>query len=445
MIALKEMTNATEAKHRQSLARAMQLEASGQVVQAELLYVGLLKQRPGDVDVSVRLAHLAQKRGDTERALGLLHDAARAHPDEIRVAVALALVLAHAQGLGPAIATLEAGLGRASDHPAAWLLLWQMRSANGDAGAALQAAYQAVTRAQRAGHWKDAQTTPPHLLDAVAKAIEAVRVGRRELFYGSFDDLRRQYGPSEVARVERALSGYLRDWDSTPADERQRPKFFFFPDLPNSPYHDPDLQPWAGQLRAAFPEIRAEAIRVLEEERRLPNFVPDTARVEDYVSGDGPAPSWEAFFFYRRGERFDANHRRCPATSAVLESIELCRIAEQAPEILFSVLKPGSHINPHHGVSNVRLVMHLPLVVPDDCALNLVDRGEHRWQEGRLVMFDDTFLHEAWNRSDQTRIVLLMDCWNPHLTPVEKVAVKQLIETIGGLHEADRAPKGPPR
>ena len=61
-----------------------------------------------------------------------------------------------------------------------------------------------------------------------------------------------------------------------------------------------------------------------------------------------------------------------------------------------------------------------------------------------MVMFDDTFLHEAWNRSDQTRIVLLMDCWNPHLTSVEKRAVKQLIETIGGLHEADRAPKGPP-
>ena len=53
-------------------------------------------------------------------------------------------------------------------------------------------------------------------------------------------------------------------------------------------------------------------------------------------------------------------------------------------------------------------------------------------------MFDDTFLHEAWNRSDQTRIVLLMDCWNPHLTAVEKLAVRHLIETITALHACDR-------
>ena len=80
--------------------------------------------------------------------------------------------------------------------------------------------------------------------------------------------------------------------------------------------------------------------------------------------------------------------------------------------------------------------MHLPLFVPHSCALNLVGHGEHHWQEGRLVMFDDTYLHEAWNRSDETRIVLLMDCWNPHLTAPEKIAVKELIEMISGLHEA---------
>lgn len=429
---------------RSGLARAMQLEASGQVLQAELLYVQELERFPGDVDASARLAHMAMQRGDTARAVSLLREAARLHPTNIRLAIDLAIALANAGAIPEAVAALESGLRQTADYPPAWLLLGQLRQAAGDADGALKAAYQAVTRAQRAGQWKDAATTPPHLLDAVVTAVEAVRLGRRKLFFGAFEDLRGKYGDAELARVDHALSGYLRDWDATPTDERQRPLFFFFPGLPNTPYHDPELQPWAPQLRAAFPRIRAEAVRIVEEDRRLPNFVPDTARVEDYVSGEGAAPSWEAFFFYRRGVRFDANHRRAPETSAVLESIELCRIDEQAPEILFSVLKPGSHINAHHGVSNVRLVMHLPLVVPPDCALNLVDRGEHRWEEGRLVMFDDTFLHEAWNRSDRTRIVLLMDCWNPHLSAVEKLAVKQLIETIGGLHEADRAPKAAP-
>jgi len=162
------------------------------------------------------------------------------------------------------------------------------------------------------------------------------------------------------------------------------------------------------------------------------------ARMTDFVDGVGPAPAWEALFFWRHGRRYDCTHQRCPATSRVLESIELCHVDDEAPEICFSVLKPGTTILPHHGVTNTRSVMHLPLLVPPDCALNVIGCGEHHWREGELMLFDDTFQHEAWNRSTATRIILLMDCWNPHLTAVEKQAVKQLIETISGLHRGAR-------
>jgi aspartate beta-hydroxylase len=197
-------------------------------------------------------------------------------------------------------------------------------------------------------------------------------------------------------------------------------------------------------LREAFPVLREEALRLLHEDRPFRNFIDfrDGVRAQDYLKGHGLDPVWEAFFFYRHGVRFDANHARCPRTSALLESIELCRIAGDAPEICFSVLRPGTEILPHHGVTNVRLVMHLPLVVPADCALNLIDAGEHHWREGELVMFDDTFRHEAWNRSSATRVILLMDCWNPHLSAVERQAVEQLIETISTLHQGDRRRTG---
>jgi len=421
---------------RADLDHALACEARDEILQAEAIYRAVLQRAPGQADASQRLAHLALRRGQAAAAVSLLESALRLAPGHPQLNIDLAIALANADDFPAAISSLEATLGTTPDNSPAWLLLGQLRDSTGDRAGALKAWYQAITRAQRAGFWKDRETTPVHLLDAVIDAIAAVRQGRRELFFAVLDTARQQFGAKAVTRVERALTGYLGEWDSTPADPRQRPKFFFFPDLPNPPYHDPALQPWAGQLLAAFPQIRADALRVLNEDRRLPNFIPADARVEDYVSGAGAAPSWEAFFFYRRGTRFAANHERCPATSAALESIELCRIADQAPEILFSILKPGSHINPHHGVSNVRLVMHLPLSVPHSCALNLVGHGEHHWQEGRLVMFDDTYLHEAWNRSDETRIVLLMDCWNPHLTAPEKIAVKELIEMISGLHEA---------
>lgn len=416
---------------------------SGQVLQAELFYQGILKDWPRNVPASSALAQLALLRGDALRARQMLHELVQTHPNDAQLGLDHAVVLAESGQLNDASASLDALLRTHPKHFPAWLLLGQVKDAAGDGIGALRAWYRAVTGAQRAGLWKDQDTTPPALLAPVIHAIEQVRVSRRELLFDAYEDLRRQHGANELKRVDRALSGYLREWDSTPKDSRQRPKFFFFPDLPNPAYHDPCLHPWASRLQSCFAAIRDDALRVWQQDQRFQDFLElsEKGRMEDYLGGDGVAPAWEAFFFYRHGERFDANHARCPKTSEALESIELCRIADQAPEICFSVLKPGSHILPHHGVSNVRLVMHLPLVVPPDCALNVIGFGEHHWQEGRLMMFDDTFQHEAWNRSKETRIVLLMDCWNPHLTPVERLAVKQLIEMISGFQLADRAPK----
>jgi aspartate beta-hydroxylase len=73
------------------------------------------------------------------------------------------------------------------------------------------------------------------------------------------------------------------------------------------------------------------------------------------------------------------------------------------------------------------------LIVPDDCAIR-VGGEEHAWKEGQCVTFDDTFEHEAWNRSDQTRVVLIMDGWNPHLSGVECEAITRLVEAIGDFN-----------
>ena len=324
--------------------------------------------------------------------------------------------------------------------PTAWLALGDLREQRGDRLAALQAWFRAVTSAQLAGQWLDSASTPSELLDSVLRAIEQVRLRRRELYFGAYEDLRQAFGAAALARVDHALSAHLHERNRTPPDPRQRPRFFYFPDLPSRPYLDPWSQPWAQTLQEGFAVIRDEAIELLRQDQ--PSFedfirVRRGDRIENYLAGS--SPTWEAFFFYRHGKRFDANHARCPQTSRILESIELCHIDNHAPEICFSILKPGTHILPHYGVTNVRSVMHLPLLVPADCALHLLGVGEHHWREGELVMFDDTFQHEAWNRSSEIRVILLMDCWNPLLTPVERRAVTQLIETIGALHRAARA------
>ena len=97
------------------------------------------------------------------------------------------------------------------------------------------------------------------------------------------------------------------------------------------------------------------------------------------------------------------------------------------------MLTSGSHIQPHHGVTNTRVVTHLALVVPDDCAL-VVGGESHTWQEGACFTFDDTFEHEDYNRSADTRVVMLLDAWNPYLSKVERAAIAELIGGIGDFN-----------
>lgn len=388
------------------------------------------------------LGQLALNRGALQHAAVLFVAAAKAAPDNPQHRLDQAFALLADEQFDAARSVLQQTV---ADHPdcfTGWLMLGQVYEVLGDGAATLRAFHQAVMHAQRAGHWCDEASTPPEMLDTVLQAVDQVRRGRKELCFSSYDSVRQQYGSAALRRVDRALTSYLKEYPIAPNSPHQRPRFFFFPGLPPGPYHDPMLQPFAGRLLAAYPDIRTEALRTLAEDSRFEDFIRfrDNIKVEDYLRGHGRPPAWQAYFFYRHGQRYDAHHVRCPRTSEALESIDLCRIADEAPEICYSVLTPGSDILPHHGVSNVRLVMHLPLLVPSGCALNVFGGGEHHWREGELMMFDDTYRHEAWNRSNSTRVVLLMDSWNPHLDPIEREALRLLIETIGDMGRA-RTPR----
>jgi aspartate beta-hydroxylase len=92
-------------------------------------------------------------------------------------------------------------------------------------------------------------------------------------------------------------------------------------------------------------------------------------------------------------------------------------------------LRPGARIPPHTGYVNTRLICHLPLIVPDGCAIR-VGNETRAWQEGRALVFDDTVEHEAWNRSDRLRVVLLFDIWRPELTLEERELVTRLLQAV---------------
>ena len=414
------------------LERAHQHARCGEILQAELLYRALLRDHADCVPAARAVAAFALDRDDVQMAHAHLTIAARHAPRDPGVLLAHAQVLWQLGAVDDARTALETLVSIEPGHHVAWLLLGEVRQASGDSQGALRAWQQAITRAQAGGQWLNRETTDPAIVDVVMRNMEQLRKARRACLFESYQDARDTFGAQAVTRVERALTGYLGEWDATPPDPRQRPKFFYFPGLPEGPYHDPMLHRWAPALRESWLDLRQEAMELLAEDRDFESFLglePGQNR-EGYVGGSNPNAAWDAYFFYRHGQRLDAHHARCAKTSAVLESIELCRVANQAPEVCFSVIRPQSTIVAHYGVTNTRLVMHLPLIVPRDCALDIIGARAHHWQEGELMMFDDTFQHGAWNRSDEPRLILLMDCWNPHLSEAEKIAVKQIVEAI---------------
>ncbi len=305
-------------------------------------------------------------------------------------------------------------------------------------GDALLAYYRAITDAQRQGRWLDQATTPPAILDRVTHAMRFVKAGRRRAFELVLEPLVRRHGNAAMRRVEDCLALHVGERRGAPEDPRQKPSFLFFPGLPTTPYFERSDFPWIEELEAQTAAIRDELMAVLPRAERSERVFADDAEESAGLSGSQGAPTWTGFYFYRHGERRRANHALCPRTSAVLDRLPLARIREHAPEVMFSVLTPGTHVLPHRGVTNTRVVCHLPLIVPEDCAL-VVGGETHRWREGEVVVFDDTYEHEAWNRGTRTRVVLILDVWNPHLSAAEREAVAALVEATGDFNKAAAA------
>jgi ornithine lipid ester-linked acyl 2-hydroxylase len=119
---------------------------------------------------------------------------------------------------------------------------------------------------------------------------------------------------------------------------------------------------------------------------------------ERYLYKEG----WQTFGLYAFGVKIDKNCRLCPETTKLVETIPGLVTAG------FSALAPGTHIAPHTGYPEGLLRCHLGLVIPEDCAIRVRD-NTRSWQEGKCLVFDDTWEHEAWNKSDRTRVILLLD------------------------------------
>lgn len=212
------------------------------------------------------------------------------------------------------------------------------------------------------------------------------------------------------------------------ARQPQEPTMLYYPRLPAIPFFERAQFDWMPRLEAATDVIRQELEIALRDGRdALEPYIqyPPGAPVNQWAKLNH-SPAWSSYFFWRDGERQEANCARCPQTSALLDSLPLARMPGFAPTAMFSVLKPHTHIPPHTGSANTRLIVHLPLVLPPDCLFR-VGNETRAWEMGRSWAFDDTIEHEAWNNSAETRVILIFDVWNPLLSEAERALVTEML------------------
>lgn len=362
---------------------------------------------------------IALSKGEAAAAEGWFQKAAEQDPDE----PALWMNVASAQrALGDIVGeerTLQRVLSRDQRHFMALLRLAQLHQ-------------RCNRRPQAVAQWRNVlsladrmDAPPPALVDMLSDARAFVAESNAK-FADFLDDglagaLAKQ-APSDARRFT-ACVDYMLGRRSIYQNECSG---LHYPFLPADEFFDEHHFPWMAELEKKTPAIRREFEALL---------MADASQLRPYVQQQSGTPAnkwtpldgsldWGACFLFEYGKRNDAVCDLCPETAAALEALPRADIPGRAPSAFFSILEPHAKIPPHTGVTNTRAIIHLPLIVPEGCGFR-VGNETRQWKEGKAFAFDDTIEHEAWNESDQPRVVLIFDVWNPHLSLAEQQLLKQ--------------------
>jgi aspartyl/asparaginyl beta-hydroxylase (cupin superfamily) len=286
------------------------------------------------------------------------------------------------------------------------------------------------------------ETVPQHMAAAVAHAREVVAANSRALeafLERELEPIRRRHSAADQHRYDACqgiLLGRRRAYSSLPKDT-------FFPYLPAIEFFPREHFPWLAILEQATEDIAAEARAALQlhsaEFAPYVDFPPGTP-IDEWAPLNH-SRDWTVYTLWHDGAPVPAHQAACPKTSAVLARFPLCDVPDYAPGAYFSVLKPRTRLPPHTGTTNTRSIVHLPLVVPEGCRFR-VGSQTRAWEKGQAWVFDDTIDHDAVNDSDQVRIILIFDVWNPLLTSTERDLVRAMTVARGRFYGADAPTMG---
>lgn len=366
----------------------------------------------------------ALRRGDGPAALAAFRTVEEAGRGTHQLRLLLAQAATLAQDAPAAHAALDRVIADEPTNLYALLMKGDLIDHAGDARAASSWYQAALKQAPRAGQ------LPADLTDKLNRT-QAILIARQGEFRSHLD--------AALAAIDRRAAGHrFAEALDILAGRRDiypsQPTSFYYPGLASIQWFDPAGFDWIAAIVAAAPAMLAELEAVMAGDAGLEPYVqpePDRPVKRHPLLGD---PQWSAFHLYRGGQPVAENAARCPATMAALSHAPIPHIAGRSPMALFSVLKAGTHIPPHNGMLNTRLICHIPLIVPAGCRLR-VGNETREVRRFEPMIFDDSIEHEAWNDSGATRVVLLFEVWRPELSAAERQALTTLFGAIGDYGE----------
>jgi len=196
---------------------------------------------------------------------------------------------------------------------------------------------------------------------------------------------------------------------------------YAFSAVPAKAYLDRGAFAHLDVLRDGWQGIREEALHLFDE-----GYIRAAEKHNDASFGSFFKEGWKRFYLKWYGEPLASAHALCPNTVALLATIPQVKAA------MFALLPPGGKLNPHRDPFAGSLRYHLGLVTPnsDDCRI-FVDGEEYAWRDGEDVLFDETFVHWAENRTDQTRVILFCDVERPLRTPFMRALNRVVSRVLG--------------
>ncbi|MYM35582.1 aspartyl beta-hydroxylase [Duganella sp. FT94W] len=407
---------------------AVQATQAGQEEKAARIWASILELNPRHAQALAALGKRAFRHGDHSTARRAFERLVLADQDEPQNWINLALACQAQKDDAAEETAIHNALVADPSHMVALLLRAQLLERQGKThlSASVYGAAAAVA-------------PPPERLEApLRNAVEHAQqyVAQYRSRYGHFLDhfLEQKYQQHAGDNLDRfresidILVGRKRRYDS-------QSMLYHYPGLLPRPFFPREDFPWLDVIEAGTDAIRDEFLAVLRQEEGFTPYLtyPDDVPHNQFAELNN-SPRWSAFHLLKEGRCVQDNARHCPRTMALLGKAPQPDQPGRTPSAMFSLLKPGTRIPPHVGVSNARLVAHLPLIVPPDCGFRVANESR-QWQPGKAWIFDDTIEHEAWNNSDKLRVVLIFDVWHPQLSDAERSMITELTCAINAFKQ----------